>query len=69
MPLAPASVTSRLARLYLLARVERDEEARARLARERPVRVAGWERAVASRLGELRALVELTAYLHRRRGS
>ncbi len=60
-----AAVRSRLARLRELAVVERDQEARERLARERPPRREMFEQAVSRRLRELRALCELSSHLQR----
>jgi hypothetical protein len=56
-----------LARLREVARLERDDEARARLARERPRRDEAFEQAVARRLRELRALCEVARHLHQAR--
>jgi hypothetical protein len=58
-------VEARLAKLKELAVIERDDEARARLARERPETNEPFPLAVQRRLHELRALCELASYLHR----
>jgi hypothetical protein len=62
-------VGARLDDLRRLARMESDEEARARLGRERPVATEPFADAVARRLRELRALCELADYLHRGRSA
>lgn len=62
--LRAADVAERLAALRACYVPESDEEARRRLARERPTAPEPFDRAVARRLGELRALCELTNYLH-----
>ncbi len=62
--LDPAKVAANLERLRELYRPESIVEGRARLARERPVEA--FEVGVARRLRELRALDELTRYLHRK---
>jgi len=64
--LSPGSVSRRLDELRRSSVVERDEEARARLARERPSRREPFEVAVARRLRDLRELCALADYLHRR---
>lgn len=68
--LDPAPVAARLARLRALYVPERLDEARARLAREQPVRKRTLEEVAAASLAELRALCELARVLHaaRRRG-
>jgi hypothetical protein len=58
-------VLARLAELRRLYSPERLEDARQRLAAERPRRSEPFEVAVARSLEELRALCELTKYLHR----
>jgi hypothetical protein len=66
--LRPQSVGERLDELRRISVPERDEEARARLARERPRRrkdEEAFEVAVERRLNELRALCALANYLHR----
>jgi hypothetical protein len=62
--LSPAAVRRRLAQLRALYRPETLEEGRRRLAADRPPEVP-FARAVARRLAELRALSDLTTYLHR----
>ncbi len=62
--LSPTSVSRRLALLRELYVPETDEQARARLVPEARRDTSFAER-VASRLAELRALSDLTAYLHR----
>ncbi|MBS2015654.1 MAG: hypothetical protein JST00_22390 [Deltaproteobacteria bacterium] len=62
--LSPPSVAARLAELRTMARVENAEETRRRLAHEARQEVP-FAIAVARRLAELRALLELTEYLHR----
>jgi hypothetical protein len=62
--LSPERVTQRLAELAALYVPEDVESARLRFARERPSRAETFEQAVARRLGELRALIELTKVLH-----
>jgi hypothetical protein len=64
--LDPRKVRARLARLRELYRPESVEDGQARLARERPSEP--FALAVARRFRELRALDELTRYLHRKRG-
>lgn len=65
--LTPQLAAQRLEVLRALHVTERDEDARQRLERERPVCVEPFERAVARRLEELRALCNLAAHLHRGR--
>jgi hypothetical protein len=62
--LAPDLVHQRLAALRSLYEPELAADARARLEYSSP---RDFDRAVAERLEELRALLELTAYLHHRR--
>lgn len=64
--LSPAAVACRLERLRAIYVPESEDEGRRRLATfaRRDIPFAD---AVASRLAELRALCELTAYLHRAR--
>lgn len=64
--LSPLAVARRLERLRAISVPESVEEGRRRLAVEARTDVPFAE-AVATRLGELRALCELTAYLHRAR--
>jgi hypothetical protein len=59
--LSPAAVAERLARLRASWRPMTAAEARARLVAPR---AESFEVAVARRLRELRALIELTAHLH-----
>ncbi len=61
----PAGVAERLERLRALYVPERDAEARQRLAHEARVFAPPFAVAVARRLEELRALSDLTTYLHR----
>ena len=61
----PPGLAERLQALRGLYVAERDDEARRRLARERPRRSQPFEVAVAGRLRELRALCELAEHLHR----
>ncbi len=61
----PPGIALRLAALRALAVPEKDDEARARLSRERPPTAEDWNVAVHRRLGELRALCDLAAHLHR----
>ena len=61
--LAPASVSARLGLLRALYVPEPQEEARARMVQ--PPARESFERGVARRLAELRALCELTQHLHR----
>jgi hypothetical protein len=63
----PAGLAVRLRALRSLYVAERDDEARRRLARERPRRVASFDVEVAGRLRELRALSDLADHLHRAR--
>lgn len=63
--LDPIEVAANLARLRGLYRPESIEEGRVRLERERPTEP--FEIGVARRLRELRALDEVTRYLHRKR--
>lgn len=63
--LAPESVAARLAQLRALYVPETLEEGRARLAHQAPEE--SFDRGVARRLAELRALCELTSHLHRAR--
>lgn len=65
--LSPASVAARLARLRESSRLLNEAEARALL--EAPGCPRPFAEAVSVRLAELRALVELTRYLHRARKS
>jgi hypothetical protein len=65
--LDPRLVAERLAALARLYVPETRAEGRERLAKERPPSRESFEEAVARRLGELRALDELTRYLHRGR--
>jgi hypothetical protein len=62
--LSPTEVSKRLARLRDLYVPETEEQARQRLAPEAR-RDVPFAEAVTKRLAELRALCELTAYLHR----
>jgi hypothetical protein len=62
--LSPAAVGARLAALRAASVPERDVDARARLARERPVSTRPFVLLVSQRLGELRALCELARHLH-----
>jgi hypothetical protein len=62
--LSPAVVSKRLGRLRDLYVPETPEQARARLLPEAR-RETPFAEGVARRLAELRALCELTAYLHR----
>lgn len=64
LDLSPTLVAKRLARLRELYVPETEEEARLRLLPE-PRRDILFADGVARRLAELRALCELTAYLHR----
>jgi hypothetical protein len=66
--LAPVRVAERLSRLRALYVPESIEQARVRLEGERGARVP-FPEAVARRLAELRALLELTSYLHREKGT
>lgn len=61
----PAGVAERLERLRALYVPEQDAEARLRLAREARACAPPFAVAVARRLEELRALSDLTTYLHR----
>jgi hypothetical protein len=63
----PAGVAGRLERLRALYVPERDEDARQRLAREARASSEPFAVGVARRLEELRALGDLTNYLHRGR--
>ncbi len=63
----PPGVAERLQRLRALYIPERDVDARQRLADEARAAAAPFAIAVARRLEELRALSDLTTYLHRRR--
>jgi hypothetical protein len=62
-------VTARLAVLRQACVTERDADARARLARERPRSQQPFEVAVERRLRELHALCTLAGCLHRAVGS
>ena len=62
-----ATVARRLDLLRRLYVPESDGEARARLARERPLAIRAFDVAAAARLEELRALCELASYLQRGR--
>jgi hypothetical protein len=62
---SPEIVAARLEVLRRISVIERDDEARSRLARERPRTHESFERAVERRLGELRALCELARYVQR----
>jgi hypothetical protein len=66
--LSALAVGRRLEALRRLGGVERDEDARARLARERPGRSEPFAVGVERRLRELRALDELATYLHQKPG-
>jgi hypothetical protein len=61
--LRPEDVVARLAELRACYRAETVEEARLRLERERPVDDEPFDRAVARRLDELRALCDLVAHV------
>jgi len=61
---SPAVVASRLATLRALYVPERDVDARARLARERPAEARPLALLVSQRLRELRALCDLARHLH-----
>jgi hypothetical protein len=63
--LSPRAVAARLGRLRAICRPMTEAEARALLEPTRPTALAAPQ--VASRLAELRALLELTRYLHRGR--
>jgi hypothetical protein len=63
--LSPPDVAARLAVLRRISRLESDDEARARLIRERPLRQLPFEVAVHRRLDELHALSALANHLHR----
>jgi hypothetical protein len=63
--LSPAAVRARLDRLRAICVPEGLDDGRRRLAAEAR-RDVPLERAAAARLADLRALCELTAYLHRR---
>ena len=63
--LSAAEVSERLGALRAICVLERDADARARLARERPVIDQDFAVAVAARLRELRALDDLARHLHR----
>lgn len=60
----PPGLEQRLRALRELYVAERDVDARARLARERPPERRSFAELVAERLRELRALQELAAHLH-----
>ncbi len=62
--MSPEAVQRRLARLRELSVPEDLASAAARANAERPERVETFEQAVARRLAELRALLELTEVLH-----
>jgi hypothetical protein len=64
-PAPPPDVANRLETLRTLYVAETDQEARARLSRERPRAAAPFPVQVAARLEELRALCDLAAHLHR----
>ena len=63
--LEPKAVAARLAVLRTSYVAETVQEARARLADERPARHETLEQRATRCLGELRALDELARYLHR----
>ena len=63
--LSPSAVAARLDRLRAIYRPMTEAEARALLEPSRSTSLAAAQ--VASRLAELRALLELTRYLHRGR--
>ena len=65
--LSAADVAARLDELRRIYVAETVEEGCAGLERERPLPTEPFASAVARRLEELRALSELTTYLHRRR--
>lgn len=65
--LEPLQVAARLAELAGLYVPETIEEGMHRLARERPPDDEPFDRAVERRLAELRALDDLTRYLHHQR--
>jgi hypothetical protein len=65
--LCPSDVQARLLALRRMAVIERDEEARARLTRERRVPAEPFARAVERRLRELRALSALASHLKQAR--
>ena len=65
--LDPVRVAARLAKLAAAYVPETIEEGRLRVERERPRRDEPIEQAVQRRLDELRALDELTRYLHGKR--
>ena len=67
--LASEAVARRLQELRVISTVERDEDARRRLARERPERRGTFATGIERRLQELRALCGLAEYLHRARRS
>jgi len=67
MAIEARAVQQRLDQLRVLAVLESDSQARARLAAERPPPPPLTAAVVAARLHELRALCELTAHLHRAR--
>ena len=60
----PTAVAERLELLRRLYVPEQDGDARARLARERPLEQVPFDVAAGARLRELRALTELSNYLH-----
>ena len=62
--LSPEAVGARLGALRAAYVPERDVEARARLAHERPVTTRPFAVLVSQRLRELRALCELARHLH-----
>ena len=68
-PALPGGLADRLRVLRSLYVPERDEEARRRLARERPRIWESFDVAAAGRLRELRALCDLANHLHRARVS
>jgi hypothetical protein len=68
-PQVPAGAAQRLEVLRRLYVPEPDTDARERLARERPFESLPFDVAVGARLRELRALCELSNYLHQARPS
>jgi hypothetical protein len=62
--LSPTAAAARLAALRAAYVPERDVDARARLAHERPVSTRPFAVLVSQRLRELRALCELARHLH-----
>ncbi len=63
----PAGVAERLERLRAICVPESDSEARLRLDKETRTSTGSFAVGVARRLEELRALSELSSYLHRGR--